>query len=40
MGLKNHEKEINGSQTAWNNFLKPTINTPAPVIGMVVRAKN
>ena len=29
-----------GSQTAWNKFLKPTINTLAPVAGMAVAARN
>ena len=40
-GLKNTMKNIfEGSQTAWNKFLKPTINTPAPVIGMAGGAKS
>ena len=40
-GCKNTMKKIfKGSQTAWNKFLKPTINTLAPVIGMAVRAKS
>ena len=40
-GFKNTMKEIfKGSQTAWNEFLKPTINTVAPVIGMAVGAKS
>ena len=29
-----------GSQSAWNNFLKPTINTLAPVIGIAVGVKS
>ena len=29
-----------GSQTAWNKFLKPTINTLAPMIRMAVGAKS
>ena len=33
------KKIIKGSQTAWNNFLKQTINTLAPVIGLAVGAK-
>ena len=32
------KKIFKGSQTAWSNFLKPTINTMAPVIGMAVGA--
>ena len=40
-GFKNTMKKIfQGSQTAWNKFLKPTINTLAPVIGMAVGAKS
>ena len=40
-GFKNTMKRIfKGSQTAWNKFLKPTINTLAPVIGMAVGAKS
>ena len=40
-GFKNTMKKIfEGSQTAWSNFLKPTINTLAPVIGMAVGAKS
>ena len=40
-GFKNTMKKIfKGSQTAWSKFLKPTINTLAPVIGMVVGAKS
>ena len=40
-GFKNTMKKIfKGSQTAWNKFLKPTINTLAPVIGMAVGAKS
>ena len=38
-GFKNTMKKIfKGSQTAWNKFLKPMINTLAPVIGMAVGA--
>ena len=40
-GFKNTMKKIfKGSQTAWSNFLKPTINTLASVIGMAVGAKS
>ena len=40
-GFKDTMKKIfKGSQTAWNKFLKPTINTLAPVIGMAVGAKS
>ena len=40
-GFKNTKKKIFiGSQTAWNKFLKPTINTLAPVIGMAAGAKS
>ena len=40
-GFKNTMKKIfKGSQSAWNKFLKPTINTLAPVIGMAVGAKS
>ena len=40
-GFKNTMKKIfKGSQTAWNKFLKPTINTLPPVIGMAVGAKS
>ena len=39
-GFKNTMKKIfKGSQTAWNKFLKPAVNTLAPVIGMAVGAK-
>ena len=39
-GFKNTMKKIfKGSQTAWNKFLKPTINATAPFIGMAVSAK-
>ena len=39
-GFKNTMKKIfKGSQQAWSKFLKPTINTLAPVIGMAVSAK-
>ena len=41
VGFKNAMKKMfKGSQTAWNKFLKPTINTLAPVIGMAVGAKS
>ena len=40
-GFENTLKKIfKGSQTAWSKFLKPTINTLAPVIGMAVGAKS
>ena len=40
-GFKNTMKKIfKGSQTAWNKYLKPSINTLAPVIGMAVGAKS
>ena len=40
-GFKNTKKKIfKGSQTAWSQFLKPTINTLAPVIGLAVAAKS
>ena len=40
-GFKNTMKKIyKGSQSAWSNFLKPTINTLVPVIGMAVGAKS
>ena len=32
-------KKIKGSQTAWNKFLKPAVNTAAPFIGMAVGDK-
>ena len=39
-GFKNTMiKTFKGSQTAWNKFLKPTINTLAPVIGMIVSSR-
>ena len=39
-GLKNTIKKIvKGHQTTWNKFLKPAVNTLAPVIGMDVGAK-
>ena len=34
------QKIFRGSKMAWNKFLKPTINTLAPVIGMAVGAKS
>ena len=40
-GFRNTMKKIfKGSQTTGNKFLKPTINTLAPVIGMAVGAKS
>ena len=40
-GFKNTMKKLfKVSETAWNKFLKPTINTLAPVIGMAVGAKS
>ena len=40
-GFKNTMNKIfKGSQTAWKKFLKPTINTLAPIIGMAVGAKS
>ena len=40
-GFKNTMKKIfKGSQTTWNKFLKPMINTLVPVIGMAVGAKS
>ena len=33
------QKIFKGTQTAWNKFLKPAINTTAPFIGMTVSAK-
>ena len=39
-GFKNTiEKIFEGSQTAWNKFLKPAVNVAAPFIGMAVKAK-
>ena len=38
-GLKNTIKKIDGSQTAWNKFLKPAVNVAAPFIGTAVSAK-
>ena len=34
------QKIFKGTQTAWNKFLKPTINTLSPVIGMAVGVKS
>ena len=31
---------FNGSQTAWNKFFKPTVNTLAPIIGKAVEARS
>ena len=40
-GFKNTMKKIlERTRAAWNNFLKPTVNTLAPVIGMAVGAKS
>ena len=40
-GFKSTMKKLfKGSQQAWSRFLKPTINTLAPVIGMAVGAKS
>ena len=33
------QKLFKGTQTAWNQFLKPAINATAPFIGMAVSAK-
>ena len=33
------QKIFRGTQTAWNNFLKPAVNVGAPFIGMAVSAK-
>ena len=33
------QKIFNGTQTAWNKFLKPAINATAPFIGVAVSAK-
>ena len=39
-GFKNTMRKIfRGSQTAWNNFLKPAVDMAAPFIGMAVSAK-
>ena len=37
---KTMRKILKGSQKAWNLFLKPAVNTLAPVIGMAVGAKS
>ena len=34
------QKIFRGTQTVWNNFLKPAIIATAPFIGMAVRAKS
>ena len=34
------QKIFAGTQTAWNEILKPAINATAPFIGMAVSAKN
>ena len=33
------QKIFKGTQTAWNNFLKPTLNIASPYIGMAVCAR-
>ena len=33
------QKKFEGTQTAWNKFLKPAVNVAAPFIGMAVGAK-
>ena len=33
------QKIFNGTQSAWNKFLKPALNIAGPYIGMAVRAK-
>ena len=33
------QKTFEGTQTAWNKFLKPAVNVSAPFIGMAVSAK-
>ena len=33
------QKNFKGTQTPWNRFLKPAINSTAPFIGMAVSAK-
>ena len=33
------QKFFKGTQTAWNNFLKPAVNVAAALIGMAVSAK-
>ena len=39
-GFKNTMKKIfNGSETAWNRFLKPALNKASPYIGKAVSAK-
>ena len=41
VGFRNLMKKIfKGGQKAWNSFLKPTVDTLAPVIGMAVGAKS
>ena len=37
--LSKLQKNFGGTQTAWNNFLKPASNATAPFIGMAVSAK-
>ena len=40
-GFKNTMKKIfKGSQIAWNSFLKPTLNPPAPVFVLSVGSKS
>ena len=36
---RNLQKQIRGTQTAWNKFLKPAINATAQFIGMAVSTK-
>ena len=33
-------KRFKGTQTVYNDFLKPAVNTLPPAIGMAVRARN
>ena len=33
------QKNFKGTQTVWNNFLKPAVNVATPFIGMTVNAK-
>ena len=41
IGYKDTRKRLlKGSQIAWDNFLKPAVNTLAPVIGTAVGAKS
>ena len=36
---RERQKFLRGTQTAWNNFVKPAINPTAPFIGVAVSAK-